>query len=281
MLIIAESGGSKTDWRFIYADGKIKQQKTPGLNPTYSTNSELSDLLKDGLKDISLEHIEAIHFYGAGCQGSAAKEKIEEVLSDHFNTDGKIYVHHDLLAAARATSLKQPGIVCILGTGSHACLFNGEDIEKEMVNLGFILGDEGSGAYFGKCLVKDYFENKMDKKVKAAFEKGFPSLERDSLIKAIYQEAKPNKYLASFFPFIMENLHLPYCQRMLIDGLSVFIMRVKEAFPESHDLAWHFIGGVAFHANPYIRKILQKEQLKEGIFMESPIAGLTLYHKPN
>lgn len=279
MQIIAESGGTKTDWRFIHSNGEVKQQSSSGLNPTYASNEEMLNLLKLELAVDFSEPIEQIHFYGAGCHGNHNLEQMNRVLSSFFPHVNEINVHHDLLAACRASSADKEGIICILGTGSSACLYDGERITKQMVNLGYILGDEGSGAYIGKIFLKDYFEGRLPEALHALFKEENLKLKRDELIDHLYKRNKPNKFLAQFFPFVLKNQADSYCQKLLIQAFDSYINYVVACFPQASHLPLHFVGGVAFHANPILRRVLQKKGLNSGFFMESPIAGLTLYHQ--
>jgi glucosamine kinase len=281
MQIIAESGGTKTDWRFMYDGGRIEQFVSSGLNPTYATQDELLHLLQDELTVKWEESVTAIYFYGAGCQTEQAKAKIYAVLARFLPACETIVVNHDLLAAARACGKDKAGIVCILGTGSNACLYDGKDITRQMINLGFILGDEGSGAYMGKQLVKDLFNNRLPEELHRLFTRQFPSLSKDLLLEKLYREAKPNKFLAQFFPFILAHQAFPYCQKLMIEAFDSFLHNVQETFVKADKLPIHFVGGVAFHANPILRRVLQRRQLNVGIIVESPIAGLTLYHQKN
>jgi N-acetylglucosamine kinase-like BadF-type ATPase len=281
MQIIAESGGTKTDWRFIYASGRIEQFVSSGLNPTYIAQDELIRLLENELTVTLEEAVTAIYFYGAGCQTEEAKAKICNVLSSFFPACDTIVVNHDLLAAARACSKDKAGIVCILGTGSNACLYDGRRITRQVTNLGFILGDEGSGAYMGKQLVKDYFNNRLPEELHTLFNKQFPSLTKDVLLEQLYRKPKPNKFLAQFFPFILAHQSISYCQELMVEAFESFLQNVQATFFEADHLPIHFVGGVAFHGNPILRRVLQRKQLNTGIIIESPIAGLTLYHQNN
>lgn len=281
MLIIAESGGSKTDWRFLYDNGSIIQHSSAGMNPTYTSNKEMLELLISQL-DISLdEPIKSIHFYGAGCTCSASVLSVQQVLNQFFGPCKDTFVYPDLLAAARSCSGTDKGIICILGTGSNACLYDGKSITKQMSNLGYLLGDEGSGAFIGKHLLKDFFEGNSPEALNNSFELSFPDLNRDNFIENVYKKPWPNKFLASFFPFVLENIHIPYCQELIIRAFNNFLERVKNVFPEHLELPIHFVGGVAFHSNAILRRVLQQNNLNVGLIVESPIAGLTLYHKKN
>jgi len=280
MIIIADSGGTKTEWRFINKKGQITQLKSSGLNPNYLENNEIAVLLKKEVSMVIEEPIQHLYFYGAGCADQHNQQRLTALLGNHFEMPPeRIALNHDLTGAARASAGREKGIVCILGTGSNACLYNGNAIVKKVQNLGFILGDEGSGAYMGKTLLKDYFEEKLTSELSALFKTDYPDLTRDVLIKKLYHQGQPNKFLASFFRFIIKNQGHPYCQSLITSAFDSFVEKYVIPFDQANELPVHFIGGVAHHANQYLRKILTQKNLQTGLIMESPIAGLTLYHQ--
>jgi len=280
MQIIADSGGTKTDWRFIYQNGHIEQLTSSGLNPNYISNSEMKQMLKEELHLDSKEPLEAVHFYGAGCSNIHNGQRIKDALSDRLSLDPSlIEVNHDLLAAARASASDQPGIVCILGTGSNACSYDGFEIVEEMVNLGYVLGDEGSGAYVGKNIIKAYLENDMPEEVRMSFNKVFPEINQQTVVDALYNQERPNRFLASFFNFVFDNQKHSYCLQLMIDSFESFLEKSVLTFKRHQELPIHFIGGVAYNANNIIRKVLERHNLKAGLVMQSPIVGLTLYHQ--
>lgn len=280
MQIIADSGGTKTDWRFIYHNGKIEQQTTSGLNPNYISNSEMGHMLTKELQIGNDETIDRVHFYGAGCSNPKNAERIKNALSDRLNLNTSLVdVNHDLLAAARASAADQAGIICILGTGSNACRYDGNGIVEEMVNLGYILGDEGSGAYLGKQILKAYLEHELPNDLQKSFKEKFPEINQHTVVEMLYTKSKPNTFLASFFSFIFEYQNHPFCLNLLIDSFQLFLEKSVFKFEKHKELPIHFIGGVAYSVNNILRKVLEKNKLNTGLIMQSPIAGLTLYHQ--
>lgn len=278
MQIIADAGASKTDWRWITKDGAVGQAKTKGINAYHITEDELLSLLVAELNIPLTETNSQVHFYGAGCGSKANKEKVKKTLSSFFKTD-KVEVQHDLLAAARATCLDQPGIVCILGTGANACVFDGEQITEEMVSLGYIIGDEGSGSYIGKKLIKAYLEQELPESLHHKFADKFPDANKDVVNNHIYQQPDAKRYLAGFFRFAVENIQDKYIQQLLIHSFQKFLDKSVLKFSLQQNLPIHFVGGVAFNSVNILRTLLQKNSLIPGKFLEGPIAGLTLYHE--
>lgn len=278
MQVIADSGSSKTDWRFIKDDNTIEQLKTSGINPYLISEKELLESLKADFKDISLQDIKEINFYGAGCGQQKNKEKIKSVFKVFFDCD-LISVEDDMLAAARASCGNEEGVVCILGTGANACHYDGENITERMISLGYALGDEGSGNYIGKLTLKAFLENDMPNSLNEKFITAFPEINLDYALEQIYQKPYPNRFFAQFFQFALINQKEKFFFELISDSFQLFLEKSVLKFKQYQNLPIHFVGGVAFHANSIMRMVLTKNNLTAGNFMESPIAGLTLYHK--
>ena len=278
MQLIADSGSSKTDWRFIKQDNSIEQLKTSGINPYLISEKELFDTLKDDFKNESLQGIKEINFYGAGCGQLKNKEKIKSVFKDFFKCD-QIFVEDDMLAAARASCGNDEGIVCILGTGANACHYDGENITERMISLGYALGDEGSGNYIGKLTLKAFLENDMPTNLTEKFITTFPEINLENALEQIYQKPYPNRFFATFFQFALMHQKEKFFFELISKAFQLFLEKSVLKFKQHQNLPIHFVGGVAFHANSIMRMVLTKNNLTAGNFMESPIAGLTLYHK--
>ncbi|RUA31888.1 MAG: N-acetylglucosamine kinase [Bacteroidetes bacterium] len=278
MQLIADSGSSKTDWRFIKDDNTIEQLKTSGINPYLITEKELLESLGTDFKNISLQHIKDINFYGAGCGQQKNKEKIKKVFKEFFDCD-QISVEDDMLAAARASCGKEAGIVCILGTGANACHYDGEEIIERMISLGYALGDEGSGNYIGKLTLKAFLEKDMPSSLAEKFSASFPEINLENALEQIYQKPYPNRFFAQFFQFAFLHQKEKFFFELISNAFQLFLEKSVLKFKQYENLPIHFVGGVAFHANSIMRMVLTKNNLTAGNFMESPIAGLTLYHK--
>jgi N-acetylglucosamine kinase-like BadF-type ATPase len=278
MKLIADSGSSKTDWRFLKDDNTIEQLKTSGINPYLISEKELFEDLKADFKYLALQEIKEIVFYGAGCSQPKNKEKIKSVFKDFFKCD-RVFVQDDMLAAARASCGIEEGIVCILGTGANACHYNGEKTTERMISLGYAIGDEGSGAYIGKLTIKAFLENEMPGNLVGKFNTAFPQLNLENALQQIYQKPYPNRFFAQFFQFALMYQKEKFFFELISDGFQLFLEKSVLKFKQHQNLPIHFVGGVAFHANSIMRMVLTKNSLTAGNFMESPIAGLTLYHK--
>jgi len=278
MQLIADSGSTKTDWRFIKDDNTIAQLKTSGINPYLISEKELFDSLSADFKNMTLQDIKEINFYGAGCGQLKNREKIRLVFSDFFNCS-RIFVEDDMLAAARASCENEEGIVCILGTGANACHYDGENITERMISLGYALGDEGSGNYIGKLTLKAFLEHDMPANLIEKFIMAFPEINLESALEQIYQKPYPNRFFAQFFQFALLHQKEKFFFELISNAFQLFLEKSVLKFKQHQNLPIHFVGGVAFHANSIMRMVLTKNNLAAGNFMESPIAGLTLYHK--
>ena len=278
MHLIADSGSSKTDWRFLKDDNTIEQLKTSGINPYLISNKQLLESLENDFKNKPIQNVKEISFYGAGCRKEKNKEKIKSVFSDFFKCQ-QILVEDDMLAAARASCGNDQGIVCILGTGANACVYDGQKITESMISLGYSLGDEGSGAHIGKIVLKAFLENEMPDKLFKKFLEAYPEINLEYSLEQIYQRPYPNRFFARFFQFALMHQKEKFFFEIIVDSFQLFLKKSVLKFEQHHNLPIHFVGGVAFHANSIMRMVLTKNNLVAGNFMESPIAGLTLYHK--
>lgn len=277
MIIVADSGGSKIDWRLLRKDGTIAQAQSPGFNPYYQPIEHLKDILKDSLLPIANEPVNKIFFYGTGVSSEKNQRIIQEAFLTHFK-DAQIEVGWDLLAAARALCGREPGIACILGTGSNSCLYNGEKIIGNVANLGWILADEGSGTSLGKKLIFDRFRKKMPAKLEEQFNARFP-WSREEVLEKVYQQEKPGAFLASFAKFIFQHLKEPYCYQLVYDSFSEFYENNVMKYENYQNLKVHFTGSIAFYFSDVLRQVANDKGITVKNILEGPIAGLTLFHQ--
>lgn len=275
MILIADSGATSTDWRIINKYGSIEQFKSVGFNPNYGDPDAFT---KDLTGSIPEKNIEQVFFYGAGCSTEKNKQTVHQVLKEVFPS-ATITIDHDLTAAARALCLDKPGIACIMGTGSNACAYDGNIIIDKIPNLGMIMGDEGSGAHLGKILIKDFLFNRLPDDLRDKFANRFPSLNRDEVIDHLYYREGASKYLAGFTRFIHHHLKHPYIYYLVYNAFLAFIETNIYYFKSYKDYPLNFTGSIAFYFNSVLRQACADRQLKVGIIMEMPIAGLTLYHQ--
>lgn len=277
MILIADSGGSKTDWRLIQNNGSIGQANTPGFNPYYQHIDDLRQNLKESVSPLVNEKVNKIFFYGAGVSSLKNQLTIKSTLLEFF-PEAQIEIGWDLLAAARALCGHEPGIACIMGTGSNSCLYDGERIIDNVANLGWVLADEGSGANIGKKFLIDYLRGQMPKPLSEMFHNRFP-LSREEFLEKIYQQEKPSAFLASFAKFIFQHLKEPYCYKLVYSSFEEFYENNVMQYANYKNLKVHFTGSIAFYFSDILRQVANDKGITVKNILEGPIAGLTLFHQ--
>ena len=276
MIIIVESGSTKSDW--VAIDGEVKKSfKTIGLNPYFhsSTDVEEAILSTNGLADLA-PFVTRIYFYGAGCSAPHLNIIIQQGIESIF-TQAKVTVDHDLLACAYSTYEGRPQISCILGTGSNSCYFDGKEVYEEVPALGYILGDEGSGSYFGKKLIVDYLYNKLPSNIEKKMR--LDGWTKDKLIELIYRQPHANVFLASFMPVIVEFKDEPYIVEMVKSGFDHFVRNHVLCYKNCHEVDVNFVGSIAHFFEAELREICVKHQITLSNIVRRPIDGLIQYHQ--
>jgi N-acetylglucosamine kinase-like BadF-type ATPase len=277
MILIADSGASKTDWRLIDDSGKIEQAQTIGFNPYYQPIEQFEQEVREVLLPQVKFNPLKIYYYGTGCSSDKNRKLIRNVFEKFFR-DAHIEVWHDLLAAARALCGTEEGIACILGTGSNSCYYDGKNIVDNVTSLGYVLGDEGSGAYLGKCIVADYLRRDLPEKLWDQFKQRFP-FEREEFLDRVYNQEMPSRFLGSFSHFIFQHLNEPYCDRLVRKSFSDFFEKNVMKYEGYEKLKVHFTGSVSFYFSNLLRQVAKEKNITVQHILESPIAGLTLYHQ--
>ena len=278
MILIADSGSSKTDWAYFdRSTNKLKIIRTIGLNPYFIDSKRIIEELNSSSDLLKIsKFIRKIFFYGAGCSEDSKKNIIFDSLNSFF-LGSDIYIEHDLLGACLSLNSKKSSVNCILGTGSIACIYNGKEIELSVPSLGFILGDEGSGNYFGKKILNLYMTNQLPKNLKSDFEKKF-DISYKKIMANVYHSERPNFFLSSFFPFIAKNQNDPFISNIIKDGLLDFLKIHVFSIPNYEDYKINFFGSVSLILKDKIIKILKERKCKIGLFIDKPILGLFNYH---
>lgn len=281
MIIIADGGSTKCDWILLNNQGEVElKTRTKGLNPAVFKPKTLKARLEENedLKKIS-HKVTRVDFYGAGC-GTPTPEKNLRIILDEFFDKAEINVDEDMVAAALAAT-SEPGIVCILGTGSNSCFFDGEKVHMEVESLGYILMDEASGNYFGKRLIRDYYYRFMGDDMSREFEKRY-DLDADSIKRNVYKEDNPNTYLASFAEFIFTSEERNgYFYKLIHEGMEKFIERRVMCYKQAQNVPIHFIGSIAFFSEDIIRDVAKRYHLDIGNIIRRPIDGLIDHYKRN
>lgn len=275
--LIADSGSTKTDWRLIQADGRIKQMKSAGLNPYFHTEASVRESLnQEVLPHLSGINVDELYFYGAGCSAEKPKAFLADIFSTLF-PQAKIEVEEDLLAAVHSLLGNKKGIVAILGTGANACIAENGHVLHQLPSLGYILGDEGSGAYLGKELLRMHLLGKLPKDLSQRLEEKF-ALTRDGVIQQVYKEPFPNRYLASFAKWIFQNREHPFLRKLVKDAFCAFFENYVVIYPDYKSLTFNATGSIAFYFSALLKEAASAYDIHTGLITESPIAGLTLYH---
>jgi glucosamine kinase len=276
MLIIVDSGSTKSDWQIIHTDGKKELISTKGFNPFFHDEDHVeTELKKEFVHQVKVDDVKEIFFYGAGCSDKMRCDVIKRGLERVFK-NAKITVEHDLLASARAVCGDKAGIACIIGTGSNTCLYDGAQITDNVTNMGYLLGDEGSGSHLGKSLLRAYFYREMPDDIKALFEAEYGTDKRGFLNK-IYGDA-PNVYLSSFATFFSKNRDNFYIQKLVGDAFTQLVTRHILKYEGCHHLPVCFVGSIAFHFQDILKVTLEEHNLDLGNVIKKPIDSLTEYH---
>lgn len=276
MQLIADSGSTKVDWRAICSDGTVKSICTEGINPVFLDPDSIINILRVKLLYELGPDIDEIYFYGAGVVSS----NIQEVLYNCFRmvfTKAKCHAESDVLAAARALCGRNAGIACILGTGSNSCFYDGKDIVKNVRAGGFILGDEASGAYFGKRLVSDFVKGLLPKDLENEFQKRY-NLDYGKVVDTVYKQRMPSRFLASFSPFLSEFRDNLYIANLLRSGFSEFFNRNIFQYDYKNNQIG-FVGSIAYYYKDILTEVAESKGMKIGKILKAPIEGLVEYHK--
>ena len=277
--IIADSGATKCQWTIVQ-NNKKQSISTIGISPYFLSTDEIAAILvKAFSKKINVEKINAIYFYGTGLSNPDNVKSLKKALKLVFK-NATLDIQTDLVAAARATCQKNKGIACILGTGSNTGYYNGKIIAKNSPGLGYVLGDEGSGAYLGKKVLQYFLYKTFDEELMLCFEKKY-NLNRSEILNKIYQEPLPNKYLASFAIFLSEHRGHYMIENIIEDGLNEFFYTHLNKLNESWLHPIHFKGSVAYAFRDVIKQLALVYEMELGKITKSPMEGLIAYHKNN
>lgn len=281
MILIADGGSTKADWIALDNDkNEVFRVRTLGLNPAVIAQEELKNRIINMFQLISVKNqVTEIYFYGAGCGTPEPIEILHNVMGEIF-VNAKITIAEDMLAAVYAASGKSPAIVCILGTGSNSCFYNGNNVEMLFASLGYSVMDEASGNYFGRELLRDYFYKKMPNKIAKSFKSNY-NLDPDYIKMNLYRHANPNMYLASFAKFMIDFKDEKYIKKTIKKGFQHFFKHRILPFDKSPDIPIYFIGSIAFYFRDILEDVAKKYDLKITDVIQRPINNLLEFHKNN
>lgn len=279
MILIADGGSTKADWIAINRDqSEAFRVRTLGLNPAVISEEELNDRIVHMFQLVQVkDEVTEVYFYGAGCGTPKPSKILKNILQTIF-VNAKIQVAEDMLAAVYAATGLEPAIVCILGTGSNSCYWDGEKVHMKTASLGYVLMDEASGNYFGKLLLRAYYYDTMPKYIAKKFEEDF-NLDADEIKQNLYRTANPNMYLASFAKFMFDFKEEKYIKRLIKKGFQEFFKYRILPFQKTVETPLYFIGSIAFYFREILEKIAKKNHLEVTGVIQRPIDNLLEYHR--
>lgn len=276
-ILIADSGSTKTEWCLLQGNKK-KKVITQGLSPYFLNLKQISEILqKELMPKMKNAAPDEIFFYGTGCSNPANAAIVKKAIRQNFKTS-VISVDHDLMGAAKALCGRDKGVACILGTGSNSCYYNGKKIVKNSPGLGYVLGDEGSGAYMGKKVIQYFLYNTFDEDLMERFKAKF-NTNAVEILEAVYKKPLPNRYLASFAIFLAENRGHYMVENIIEDGLNDFFFNHIYKYRESWTMPLHFIGSIAFGFKDVLKDLCMSYELQLGRVLKNPMEGLIKYHQ--
>lgn len=278
MIVVADSGSTKCDWIIIRQDGEFIGTHTMGFNPFFHSTALIENELN--ANETLHKHryqVSEVYFYGAGCSSEARNQIVAAALHAVFPTVNTIKVDHDLTGAALATAKDAPGIACIIGTGSNSCYFDGNKVHESVPALGFILGDEGSGAYFGKILLSKFLYNKLPADLHSALKERY-DINKEKIFYHVYNQPNPNVYLASFMRFMSDHRDHPFFMEMIYKGLASFINIHVWCYENFREVPVHFVGSIAHYFREVLNEVAVNHRFTIGKIEQKPVEALARFH---
>ena len=290
MILICDCGSTKAEWVVLDGENVAKRFITNGFNPNFTDNEVIRDIIVEAKNIIDNQEVSRVFFYGSGCGSEANQNKVAMIFAMVFKINA-IEVYPDTLGACHALFGNNPGVACILGTGSNACFYDGEKITESVASLGFMLGDEGSGCHIGKRIVHDYFYKIMPEELRAKFDEKY-HLNHETLLKNVYQGEAPSRYLAEFARFAAENIENQYIKKAVGDCFEEFLLSFRPDFPNPSNVKAEkgfldklemtmvgFVGSIAFAFQNILLQVLENHNIKCSKILKNPMDGLIEYYK--
>ena len=278
MIIIADGGSTKTNWCLVTEEGKKVYFNTEGYNPYFSSTAYIIQSLVDNLPtDLEKNEITEVNYYGAGCSTDEMRNIVAEAMRAVF-TKARVYVGHDLLAAARALLGTSEGFAAILGTGTNSCIYNGKEVVHNIDSGAYILGDEGSGCYIGKKLLVDYLRGYMPEAVRKLFWDTF-KLTPDDVNEQVYTQPRANRFCASFSKFVYDNpVNIEYSRNIVRTSFEDFFRNLVTHYPNYQNYTFNCIGSVGYNFRNVLEEVVTENGMVVGNIIRSPIDNLVKYH---
>jgi glucosamine kinase len=275
-ILIADGGSTKCEWCLLQ-DGRRKTVYTQGISPYFLGGPEIGQIItRELIPALKKARVDIVYYYGTGCASPENRRIMQRAIRGVF-PGAEVHVTHDLMGAALALCGKSKGIACILGTGSNSCYFDGRKIAKNSPGLGYVLGDEGSGAYLGKKVVQYYLYNTFDEELSYKFDAKYGDGAKN-ILENVYKKPLPNRYLASFAEFLAENRGHYMIENIVEDGLNDFFFSHLCKYRESWKLPIHFVGGVAYGFRDVVKELCGAYEFELGKILKKPMDGLITYH---
>ncbi len=276
MILVGDSGSTKTDWRLINGE-QIQQLEGKGLNPHFHDRKSVNEVILETFRDLDHQAIASIFIYGSGCSTEYNKQIIRQPFQDYFKA-AQIHIHHDLLGAARAACQNQKGIAAILGTGSNLGLYDGDQIVQEFRSGGYSIGDEGGGVNIGRKVLKAYIEEYMPEDLLGNFTQRYQT-NYDEILTNLYKKPFPNRYIAQYSRFAYHHKSHPFVSQLLIENFEEFIERKVKRVKDYEKYSLSVVGSVGFYFREVLEQVCRQHGIHLGSVLEKPIAGLTLFHQ--
>lgn len=277
MILIADSGSTKTEWLLLDKNLVVKQCFSMGINPYFIDTKGIIEIVEQEVSPFIGGIPTEIFFYGSGCSTPTKKSIVENALR-YFFPNSIITIEHDLLASARALCIDKPGIACILGTGSNSCLYNGVNIMENVPSLGYLFADDGSGGHIGKNFLTKYLFGEFSKETEELFKLQY-NYSLENILDAVYNKPKPNRFLASFSPFVQEHLHIPEVKEVAVNSFKSFFERQVTRYTDFQSYQVSFIGSVSFYYSEVLKEVASEYGVDIGVILKSPMEGLVKYHQ--
>jgi glucosamine kinase len=280
MKLIAESGGTKTQWCAVNRSEETEIISTIGLNPNFVSEESIKDVLSsEVLPAMHNPPIEEVWFYGAGCAGKSMEKKISSAIGSVL-TSASVHVFSDLTGAARGLLGSEKGYICMIGTGSNSGYYDGVKITANIPPLGFILGDEGSGAALGKKMLADFLRGIMPQSLSDEFRTIYGA-EKDDIVSNVYRGVFPSRYIGGFVQFMKEHISEPYCRNLVKRSFGEFVERNLRLYKVTEKTEIAVTGSVAWHFREILEEVLQENDFTISMIRQGPIEGIIRYHKIN
>lgn len=278
MLLIADSGSTKTDWRVVDEDGnQITSVVTEGLNPYFVSPEKITSTIRERILPI-VHDVEKVFFYGAGCGLPVKANVVKEALDATIPARVPAEVSGDILGAARSLLQRDAGVACILGTGANSCMYDGREITNIMPSLGYMFSDWGSGTVMSKDLISLLLQEKLPAAMLKDFHDSY-KLGRPEILDHIYNKPMPNRFLASFTPFLLKYAEVPECKEIILGNFAKFFFYYVLRYPlAKKKIKVSFTGSIAYRFQPYLLQVAKEMDITIENIVQHPMDGLVKYH---